>query len=123
MCFSGVSDSEIVDPSMEEQGDSLKASDSEEEPSNSEEELSDSEEVPDSERSGTTSPYSLNQNTSAGILKLSYTSFKQSHTIFVSGEEEEEGEGESESSNVKRGNRTKLSSSSVRRSLRSSSRT
>ncbi|KAF3573906.1 hypothetical protein F2Q69_00062012, partial [Brassica cretica] len=78
-----VSDSEIVDPSMEEQGDSLKASDSEEEPSNSEEKLSDSEEVPDSEQSG----------------------------------EEEEGEGESESSNVKRGNRTKLSSSSVRRSL------
>lgn len=76
MCFSGVSDSEIVDPSMEEQGDSLKASDSEEEPSNSEEELSDSEKVPDSEQSGTTSPYSLNQNTSAGILKLSYTSFK-----------------------------------------------
>ncbi|KAG2258225.1 hypothetical protein Bca52824_077519 [Brassica carinata] len=96
----GVSDSEIVDPSMEEQGDSLKASDSEEEPSNSEEELSDSEKVPDSEQSGTTSPYSLNQNTSAG-----------------------EEEGESESSNVKRGNRTKLSSSSVRRSLRSSSRT
>ncbi|CAF2048150.1 unnamed protein product [Brassica rapa] len=127
----GVSDSEIVDPSMGEQGDSLKASDSEEEPSNSEEELSDSEEVPDSEQSGTTSPYSLNQNTSAGILKLSYTSFKQSHTIFVSGEEEEEEEeeeegeveGESESSNVKRGNRAKLCSSSVRRSLRSSSRT
>ncbi|KAH0865210.1 hypothetical protein HID58_082421 [Brassica napus] len=103
----GVSDSEIVDPSMEEQGASLKASDSEEEPSNAEEELSDSEEVPDSEQSGTTSPYSLNQNTSAGEEE----------------EEEEEGEGESESSNVKRGNRTKLSSSSVRRSLRSSSRT
>ena len=109
VCFSGVSDSEIVDPSMEEQGDSLKASDSEEEPSNSEEELSDSEEVPDSEQSGTTSPYSLNQNTSAGILKLSYTSFKQSHTIFVSGEEEGEGEeGESESSNVKRGKPYKI---------------
>ncbi|KAG2258256.1 hypothetical protein Bca52824_077550 [Brassica carinata] len=94
-----VSDSEIVDPSMEEQGDSLKASDSEEVPSNSEEELSDSEEVPDSEQSGTTSPYSLTQNTSAG-----------------------EEEGESENSNVKRGKRAK-SSSRIRRNLRSSSRT
>ncbi|KAG2240838.1 hypothetical protein Bca52824_097053, partial [Brassica carinata] len=64
-----VSDSEIVDPSMEEQGDSLKASDSEEVPSNSEEELSDSEEVPDSEQSGTTSPYSLTQNTSAATSR------------------------------------------------------
>ncbi|CAH8360500.1 unnamed protein product [Eruca vesicaria subsp. sativa] len=98
----GVSESEIMDPSMEEHGDSLKASDSEveEEQSNSEEELSDSEEVQDSEQSGTTSPYSLNENTNAG---------------------EEEEEGESESSNVKRRTRTK-SSTSIRRNLRSTSR-
>ncbi|KAJ0246779.1 Condensin complex subunit 1 [Hirschfeldia incana] len=50
-----VSESEIVDPSMEEQEASLNASDSEEDASNTEEEPSDSEEVPDSE-----------QNTSGG---------------------------------------------------------
>ena len=84
--FPGASDSEIVDPAMEEAGDSLKASDSEEEPameeagdslkaSDSEEEPSDSEEEePDSEQSGTTSPHSLNQNTSGGMQKLSYIS-------------------------------------------------
>ncbi|ESQ44369.1 hypothetical protein EUTSA_v10005748mg [Eutrema salsugineum] len=59
-----VSDSEIVDPSMEDTGDSLKASDSEEEPLDSEEEPSDSEEEPDSEQCGTNSPRSLNQKTS-----------------------------------------------------------
>ncbi|XP_009139047.2 condensin complex subunit 1 isoform X1 [Brassica rapa] len=117
----GASDSEIVDPAMEEAGDSLKASDSEEEPameeagdssnaSDSEEEpameeagdssnASDSEEEePDYEKSGINSPHSLNQNTSGGE------------------------ESESESSNVKRGNR-KETSSKLRRSLRSASRT
>ncbi|WZZ17756.1 hypothetical protein YC2023_110845 [Brassica napus] len=79
----GVSDSEIVDPSMGEQGDSLKASDSEEEPSNSEEELSDSEEGKKKEKE------------------------KKANQKAATSREE---------------NRTKLSSSSVRRSLRSSSR-
>ncbi|KAH0928393.1 hypothetical protein HID58_014120 [Brassica napus] len=106
----GASDSEIVDPTMEEAGDSLKASDSEEEPameeagdssnaSDSEEEPSDSEEEePDYEKSGINSPHSLNQNTSGGD------------------------ESESESSNVKRGNR-KETSSKLRRSLSKNSPT
>lgn len=79
MCFPGASDSEIVDPAMEEAGDSLKASDSEEEPAMEEagdsSNASDSEEEePDYEKSGINSPHSLNQNTSGGMQKLSYIS-------------------------------------------------
>ncbi|VVB05952.1 unnamed protein product [Arabis nemorensis] len=85
-----VSDSEIVDPSMEEAGDSSVASESEEEPSD------DSEEESDSEQCGTANPHSLNQKTSSG----------------------EEGESESKRSDMKRGNRTE-SSSSIRRNPRS----
>jgi condensin complex subunit 1 len=69
---------------MEESGDNLVETESEEEPSDSEEE-------PDSAQCGTTNPRSLNQKTSGG----------------------EEGESESKSTE---------SSSSIRRNLRSGSR-
>lgn len=72
--FQDVSDSEILDPSMEEQGDVSvasisegEASESEGEPSDSEGEASDSEEEPGSEQCGTTNPHSLNQKTSGGM--------------------------------------------------------
>lgn len=67
--FSGVSDSEIVDPSMEELGDNLNATGSEEEQSDSEEEQSDSEEEPGSAQCGTTmtNTRSLNRKTSDGM--------------------------------------------------------
>jgi condensin complex subunit 1 len=57
----GVSDSEIVDPSMEESGDNLVETESEEEPSDSEEE-------PDSAQCGTAIPRYLNQKTSGDNL-------------------------------------------------------
>ncbi|AEE79606.1 binding protein [Arabidopsis thaliana] len=147
----GVSDSEIVDPSMEESGDNLVETESEEEPSDSEEEpdsaqcgtaiprylnqktsgdnlietepeeeQSDSE--PDSAQCGTTNPRSLNRKTSGDNLIETESEEEQSDSEEEPSDSEEEPdsaqcgeEGESESKSTE-------SSSSIRRNLRSGSR-
>ncbi|KAJ4896045.1 Condensin complex subunit 1 [Raphanus sativus] len=134
-----VSDSEIVDPSMEEQGDSLKASDTEEELSNTEEgpsmeEQGDSLKASDTEEELSNTEEGPSMEEQGDSLKASDTEEELSNTEEepsdseevpdseqnTSGGEEEE-EGESESRNVKKVNRRE-SSSSIRRNLRSGSR-